>query len=96
MILLVILTLNTFQSKVRLIHFYTLIYIWHLRDQLSINQPKGVKEVHQKLIDQYKDSHIVEHLMMECIAEMIYLSQKNNTTMDQESYLNCIKSLTSK
>ena len=67
-----------------------------LRDQLSINLPKGVKEVHQMLIDQYKDPHVVEHLMMECIAEMIYISQKNNTTMDQESYLNCITSLTSK
>ena len=67
-----------------------------LRDQLYINQPKGLKEVHQKLSNQYKDSHEVEHLMMECIAEMIYISQKNNTTMNQESYLNCIKSLTTK
>ena len=67
-----------------------------LRDQLSLNQPKGVKEVHQKLIKQYKDQHIAEHLMMECIAKMIYLSQKNNTTIDQESYLNCITSLTTK
>ena len=67
-----------------------------LRGQLSINQPKGVKEVHQKLSNQYKDSHEVEHLMMECIAEMIYLSQKNNTAMDQEGYLNCIKGLITK
>ena len=67
-----------------------------LRDQLSINMPKGVKQVHQKLIDQYKDPHVVEHLMMECIAEMIYISQKNNTAIDQESYLNCIVSLTSR
>jgi len=47
-----------------------------LRDQLSSNQPKGVKEVHQKLINHYKDSHGVEHLMMECIAEMIYITKK--------------------
>ena len=67
-----------------------------LRDQLSLNQPKGVKKVHQKLIKRYKDSHEVEHLMMECIAEMIYISQKNNITMDQVSYLKCIKSLTTK
>ena len=67
-----------------------------LRDQLSVNQPKGVQEIHQKLIRLYKDSHAVEHLMMECIAEMIYISQKNNTAMDQESYLNCITSLTNK
>jgi len=67
-----------------------------LRDQLSINQPKGVKEAYQKLSNQYKDSHEVEHLMMECIAEMIYMSQKNNTPMDHESYLNCITSMTKK
>lgn len=67
-----------------------------LRDQLSINQPKGVREAHQKLIKHYKDPHVVEHLMMECIAKMIYLSQKNNTTIDQENYLNCITTLTTK
>jgi len=67
-----------------------------LRDHLSINQPKGIKEVHQKLINQHKDPHIVEHLMMECIAEMIYISQKNNTALDHENYLNCITSLITK
>ena len=64
-----------------------------LRDQLSINQPNGIKEAHQKLVNQHKDPHVVEHFMMECIAEMIYLSQKNMTAMDQESYLNCITCL---
>ena len=67
-----------------------------LRDQLTLNQPKGIKVVHQKLISNYKDSHKVEHLMMECIEEMIYISQKNNTTMDQERYLECITSLVTK
>ena len=67
-----------------------------LRDQLSTNQPKGIKEAHQKLINKHDDPHTVEHLMMECIAEMLYLSHKNNTAMDQESYLNCITSLTIK
>jgi len=67
-----------------------------LRDQLSINQPKGVKEAHLKLTKQYKDFHEVEHLMMECIAEMIYISQKNNAAMNHETYLNCIRSLTTK
>ena len=67
-----------------------------LRDQLSINQPKGVKETYQKLSNQYKDSHEVEHLMMECIAEMIYISHKNNAAMNHESYLNCITSKTTK
>ncbi len=67
-----------------------------LRDQLILNQPKGIKEFHQKLISKYKDSHKVEHLMMECIEEMIYISQKNNISMDQESYLEFITSLVTK
>ncbi len=67
-----------------------------LRDQLTINQPKGVKEIYQKLINRYKDHHVVEHLMMECIAETIYISQKKNTPMSQENYLNCITSLITK
>ena len=67
-----------------------------LKDQLSLNEPNGVREIHQKLIYHFKDQHVVEHLMMECIAEMIYLSQKNNTAMDQESYLNCITGLITK
>ena len=67
-----------------------------LKDQLSLNEPNGVREAHQKLIYHFKDQHVVEHLMMECIAEMIYLSQKNNTAMDQESYLNCITGLITK
>ena len=67
-----------------------------LKDQLSLNEPNGVRELHQKLIYHFKDQHVVEHLMMECIAEMIYSSQKNNTPMDQESYLNCITALITK
>ena len=67
-----------------------------LRDQLSIDQPKGIKEAHQKLINQHKDPHAVDHLMMECIAEMIYISQKNNTVIDHENYLNCITDLATK
>ena len=67
-----------------------------LKDQLSLNEPNGVREVHQKLIYHFKDQHVVEHLMMECIAEMIYLSQKNDAAMDHESYLNCITGLITK
>jgi len=67
-----------------------------LRDQLTIDQPKGIKAVHQKLIKQHKNLHIVDHLMMECIVEMIYMSQKNNTAIDNKKYLNCITSLTTK
>jgi hypothetical protein len=64
-----------------------------LKDQLSINQPIGINQIYQDLIKKYKDLHEVEHLMMECIAEMIYISQKNNTEIDEDAYLNNLKNL---
>jgi hypothetical protein len=41
----------------------------------------------------HSHTHEVEHMMMECIAEMIFNSQKNNTTLDQDNYLISLKNL---
>ena len=62
-----------------------------LRDQLSINQPPGIKDAYDTLLTKLKDEHAVEHMMMDCIAEMIFSSQKNNTTMDHQAYFQCIQ-----
>jgi len=64
-----------------------------LREQLSINQPIGIKDYYQKLLNKVKDPHEVEHKMMDCIAQMIFSSQKNNTPMDHQAYIECLKSI---
>jgi hypothetical protein len=64
-----------------------------LQDQLSLDQPKGIKEIYNSLVKKIKDTHRVEHIMMEQIAEMIFNSQKNNKPMDQEQYLRSLKEL---
>ena len=64
-----------------------------LQDQLSLDQPKGIKEIYNSLVKKIKDIHRVEHIMMEQIAEMIFISQKNNKPMDQEQYLRSLKEL---
>ncbi|MCH9746142.1 MAG: DUF1841 family protein [Proteobacteria bacterium] len=62
-----------------------------LREQLSINQPLGINDYYQKILSKVKDPHQVEHLMMDCIAQMIFSSQKNNTAMDHQAYIRCLK-----
>jgi hypothetical protein len=62
-----------------------------LREQLSINQPHGIKEIYQKIINSTGDSHEAEHKMMDCIAEMIFSSQKNNLPMDHQAYIRCLE-----
>jgi len=64
-----------------------------LQDQLTLNQPTGINDIYKKLIVVHGDTHEVEHMMMECIAEMIFNSQKNNTTFDQDNYLVNLKNL---
>lgn len=65
-----------------------------LREQLSINQPIGIKNHYQKILTKIKDPHETEHRMMDCIAEMIFSSQKNNTPMNHQAYICCLKART--
>lgn len=65
-----------------------------LNEQLSINQPFGICELYQKLCEKTKDSHVAQHLIIECLNETIYNSQLYNLPFDSNSYLNCIGSKT--
>jgi len=62
-----------------------------LREQLSINQPHGINEIYQKILNKCSDAHEAEHQMMDCIAEMIFSAQKNNTAMDHQAYIRCLE-----
>lgn len=64
-----------------------------LREQLSINQPQGIQEIYQKILKKNQDPHQTEHQMMDCIAEMIFSSQKNSAPMDHQAYMSCLKSI---
>ena len=64
-----------------------------LQDQLTMDQPKGIRGIHNRLLVKIKDEHEVEHMMMEHIAEMIFNAQKNNTAFDLNGYITALKKL---
>jgi hypothetical protein len=64
-----------------------------IHEQLSINQPTGISEIYKTLLNKHQDAHTVEHLIIDCLAEMIWEAQRNNTMPDQNKYLQCIKKL---
>jgi hypothetical protein len=64
-----------------------------IHEQLSINQPAGIGAVYQSLMTKHQDPHIVEHMIMDCLAEMIWEAQRNNVTPDQDNYLECLRKL---
>lgn len=64
-----------------------------IKEQISINQPVGIKDYYQQLLTKHQDSHDVEHLILDCLAQTIWEAQRNNSLPDNEAYLNCIKTL---
>ena len=64
-----------------------------LQDQITMDQPKGIRDIHNQLIVKIQDAHEVEHMMMEHIAEMIFNAQKNNAAFDLDVYIQALKQL---
>ena len=65
-----------------------------IKEQVSIDQPTGITSLYELLISKHKDPHKVDHLIMDCLAEMIWESQRNNAMPDIMAYLSCIRSVT--
>lgn len=61
-----------------------------IAEQLSIDQPPGVKGRYQKLLEQSGDPHHAQHQVMECLGEMIWQAQRNRTSPDPNVYFSCL------
>ena len=61
-----------------------------IREQVSIDQPRGVRGHHQALSVKQGSALDAEHEMMDCLAEMIWQSQRNRTAPDAGLYLQCL------
>jgi Domain of unknown function (DUF1841) len=62
-----------------------------IREQISIDQPAGVRAAHTTLTSARGDVHEAEHEMMDCLGEMIWQAQRNKTAPDAAVYLNCLR-----
>ena len=61
-----------------------------IREQVATNRPAGIVELYQQLMIKY-GTHEAEHRMMDCLAESIWLAQRNNTMPDEQAYLECLR-----
>ncbi len=65
-----------------------------VREQTNTNRPAGIATIYKNLVKKYKDPLAVEHIMMEQLAECLWLAQKNNQIPDEQQYLTRLNSLT--
>ncbi|MBX3639639.1 MAG: DUF1841 family protein [Nitrosomonas sp.] len=61
-----------------------------IKEQLSINQPAGIYDRFIHLRQQMGNEHEAAHRIMECLAEMLWQSQRNQTAPDAAIYLDCL------
>jgi hypothetical protein len=62
-----------------------------IEEQISINQPAGIRAHFVRLTRQFESEHEAQHRMMECLGEMIWQAQRNRTQPDAAVYFACLE-----
>ena len=62
-----------------------------IEEQISIDQPTGIRAHFRRLTQQLESEHDAQHRMMECLAEMIWQAQRNGTQPDADIYFSCLE-----
>jgi Domain of unknown function (DUF1841) len=58
-----------------------------VREQLSIDRPPGIRDLHRQLQARLGESHLAEHALMEALGEELYLAQRHGRAPDEQHYL---------
>ncbi len=66
-----------------------------LREQVATDRPAGIRELTRKMLLRYRDSHEMEHRMMEPLGRVLWEAQRNNTLPDEKGYLEALRILAS-
>ena len=60
-------------------------------EQISIDQPPGIRAAFLALAQRLGSEHDAHHQIMECLGEMIWTSQRSGLPPDGEAYIECVK-----
>lgn len=61
-----------------------------ITEQVSIDQPPGIRAAHDSLVMRLGE-HEAHHQIMECLGEMIWTSQRNGAAPDGAAYVECVR-----
>ena len=61
-----------------------------ISEQVSIDQPRGIRQAVELLSARRGSAHAAQHEVMECLGEMVWASQRSGLPPDGERYLECV------
>lgn len=62
-----------------------------ITEQLSIDQPRGIRQAVELLAARRGSMHEAQHEAMDCLGEMVWASQRSGMPPDGERYLECVR-----
>jgi hypothetical protein len=62
-----------------------------IAEQISIDQPRGIKPVFESLRVRLGSAHLAHHHIMECLGRMVWESQRSGLPPDGQAYLDCVR-----
>jgi hypothetical protein len=63
-----------------------------IREQLSIDQPPGLRAEYDRLARALGSAHDASHVVLECLGETLWQAQRLGTGPDAVQYLECVRS----
>jgi hypothetical protein len=61
-----------------------------IHEQVSVDQPAGIRAAFETLRAKM-DAHTAEHVLLECLGEIIFAAQKSGQQMDAVAYVDKIR-----
>jgi Domain of unknown function (DUF1841) len=58
-----------------------------VREQVSIDRPPGIRDLHRQLQVRHGDPHRAEHMLMEALGETLWQAQRAGRPPDEAQYL---------
>lgn len=62
-----------------------------IEEQLSIDQPHGIRAQYERIVQRVGADHTAKHALLECLAETIWQAQRAGGAPDQTQYLACLE-----
>jgi len=64
-----------------------------ISEQISIDQPPGIKAIAEQLAKKLGSTHEAQHAIMECLGQVMWESQREGQALSREKYLEALQKL---
>ena len=64
-----------------------------ISEQISVDQPPGIRAIAEKLAKKLGSDHEAQHAIMECLGQVMWESQREGGQLQPEKYLEALKKL---